>query len=253
MSAAKTMTGGIIPARAGFTPSREGCSYRHPDHPRSRGVYSSPSFLGLPAPGSSPLARGLRRLSDHLGMAARIIPARAGFTLAHAIRIHTSSDHPRSRGVYTDRQATNRNHHGSSPLARGLRAWKSPHSQRSGIIPARAGFTVSPSSCSRCISDHPRSRGVYLRCAFSAPIMAGSSPLARGLLDGITEIKYAARIIPARAGFTWGSRHALGCLTDHPRSRGVYACGSLESQRTRTLPDPCCLHCRPRVRSAELR
>jgi len=27
----------------------------------------------------------------------------------------------------------------------------------------------------------------------------------------------------------------------------------LESQRTRTLPDPCCLHCRPRARSAELR
>ena len=48
------------------------------------------------------------------------------------------------------------------------------------------------------------------------------------------------------------SRPVLGYLSgaDHPRSRGVYTCGSLVSQRTRSLPDPRRLHCRPRARSA---
>ena len=50
---------GIIPARAGFTPSPR-CGSRHvEDHPRSRGVYSSGASLHECSPGSSPLARGL--------------------------------------------------------------------------------------------------------------------------------------------------------------------------------------------------
>ena len=53
-------TGGIIPARAGFT-RRPPCSCPPgKDHPRSRGVYSPPGGPGRPSAGSSPLARGLR-------------------------------------------------------------------------------------------------------------------------------------------------------------------------------------------------
>ena len=52
------------------------------DHPRSRGVYRPSSSSSEMIPGSSPLARGLlappRRCLCH----RRIIPARAGFTLA---------------------------------------------------------------------------------------------------------------------------------------------------------------------------
>ena len=50
----------------------------------------------------------------------------------------------------------------------------------------------------------------------------GSSPLARGLPDGVIWHGGAQRIIPARAGFT---RRPIGRRLhhwDHPRSRGVY-------------------------------
>ena len=52
------------------------------DHPRSRGVY--PKTLEEPSnwPGSSPLARGLPIEDGKAASKRRIIPARAGFTLA---------------------------------------------------------------------------------------------------------------------------------------------------------------------------
>ena len=70
----------IIPACAGFTPSRTGDSHGPRDHPRLRGVYCQPRFFSFRAAGSSPLARGLRRHLSHLRDSRRIIPACAGFT-----------------------------------------------------------------------------------------------------------------------------------------------------------------------------
>ena len=54
------------------------------------------------------------------------------------------------------------------------------------------------------------------------PPSAGSSPLARGLLDYDGGVSARLRIIPARAGFTGGDPHRGGRRGDHPRSRGVY-------------------------------
>ena len=50
---------GIIPARAGFTGARLCGPGLLGDHPRSRGVYSTPARM-IRSRGSSPLARGLR-------------------------------------------------------------------------------------------------------------------------------------------------------------------------------------------------
>ena len=50
--------------------------------------------------------------------------------------------------------------------------------------------------------DHPRSRGVYGVEGRYERAHRGSSPLARGLLSGEMPVLNAARIIPARAGFT---------------------------------------------------
>ena len=52
----------IIPARAGFTRGIQCNSETRRDHPRSRGVYGHGVAAGLDAEGSSPLARGLRRV-----------------------------------------------------------------------------------------------------------------------------------------------------------------------------------------------
>ena len=70
----------IIPARAGFTVEVE-LYVRFPqDHPRSRGVYARGDAQPVHERGSSPLARGLLIAAVTMGVAIRIIPARAGFT-----------------------------------------------------------------------------------------------------------------------------------------------------------------------------
>ena len=50
----------------------------------------------------------------------------------------------------------------------------------------------------------------------------GSSPLARGLPAVLGDARDGAGIIPARAGFTYGSWTYSSLIGDHPRSRGVY-------------------------------
>ena len=60
-SAVRPETPGIIPARAGFTHHCRNHNRRHPDHPRSRGVYKTRCSSSSRAFGSSPLARGLPR------------------------------------------------------------------------------------------------------------------------------------------------------------------------------------------------
>ena len=213
---------GIIPARAGFTPRNARRSARPRDHPRSRGVYWKVSSPGAPSPGSSPLARGLRVFDRHGHSAPRIIPARAGFTPPGRSRDSRRRDHPRSRGVYRAPSGFRENSVGSSPLARGLRTSVGSGTPKTGIIPARAGFTWGWDCFGPAPGDHPRSRGVYASLRGDHVAAVGSSPLARGLHPRAGGRRVALRIIPARAGFT-----ALRCARprscrDHPRSRGVY-------------------------------
>ena len=200
--------------------------------------------------GSSPLARGLRRAGDRLELHLGIIPARAGFTSPTPSVSSRSRDHPRSRGVYAHACMGIHSMIGSSPLARGLPLIAVGPAGRRGIIPARAGFTVAGHTGFGDDADHPRSRGVYLLPREPRTARGGSSPLARGLLGMGVRAVLGPGIIPARAGFTPGAAGSSPPSTDHPRSRGVYTCGSLVSQRTRSLPDPRRLHCRPRACSA---
>ena len=239
-----TVSGRIIPARAGFTPrgtwARRGTS----DHPRSRGVYVTPPSTERSSRGSSPLARGLQLRMPWAVAHARIIPARAGFTRSSSGSCLRSWDHPRSRGVYGEPGGSPVHTNGSSPLARGLRSRCSPPWCSAGIIPARAGFTAPRTwGGSRCW-DHPRSRGVYISRSSSRGMAAGSSPLARGLLvrdvirwrrrldhprsRGVYIRRFWSQLerigsSPLARGLPvsscWGTRSS----TDHPRSRGVYA------------------------------
>ena len=94
------------------------------------------------------------------------------------------------------------------PALRGATARGSPvrRSPQGGIIPARA----------RCTSATARAG-----CA-----TAGSSPLARGALEGVAGVdvvgEVGARIIPARAGCTPVTSAPASPNRDHPRSRGVH-------------------------------
>ena len=193
---------GIIPARAGFTRRDRRRGAVPPDHPRSRGVYARERNRTAPAPGSSPLARGLRRgrLPGHYRPG--IIPARAGFTHVAGVEGVGLGDHPRSRGVYVVALAALLIASGSSPLARGLPGGCQQGDAPPGIIPARAGFTFPRTSLFLGPMDHPRSRGVYPGTGPRPRSGSGSSPLARGLLSVKTYGAQHKGIIPARAGFT---------------------------------------------------
>ena len=218
----------IIPARAGFTAERQGCGRRLRDHPRSRGVYNVPAPPTGWDAGSSPLARGLPSLPGLLSRAGGIIPARAGFTADAGARGGLTGDHPRSRGVYLPAWAAEALAEGSSPLARGLPMEPIITPAVTGIIPARAGFTIPRRAESPGTQDHPRSRGVYGYQIGSLGMSRGSSPLARGLRLGRPPGQHCPRIIPARAGFTGEAGSPGACRTDHPRSRGVYETGRFE-------------------------
>ena len=153
--------------------------------------------------GSSPLARGLRRLRRLRQVTLRIIPARAGFTPRSCVPAPGTGDHPRSRGVYPPPLASASWKSGSSPLARGLPTGQAMSLALRGIIPARAGFTRPSKGRSSPGTDHPRSRGVYQTFnTLEVPVTG---------------------IIPARAGFTRTVLPTTRVSPDHPRSRGVYS------------------------------
>ena len=122
---------------------------------------------------------------------------------------------------------------GSSPLARGLPVHAPSQTDRSRIIPARAGFTASRWDWRSGWRDHPRSRGVYLAGAGGAVSPSGSSPLARGLPRQPQRARHAPGIIPARAGFTPDEGGSGACRQDHPRSRGVYERRHLQVRQRR--------------------
>ena len=132
------------------------------------------------------------------------------------------ADHPRSRGVYGKSRPSAGLGSGSSPRARGLPCRGPGRHRRRGIIPARAGFTGPPPVAPGPPGDHPRSRGVYVKANKDTGEIVGSSPLARGLLNGSPTLGFCAGIIPARAGFTHDEHRRARLRSDHPRSRGVY-------------------------------
>ena len=134
---------GIIPARAGFTETAKPRTASARDHPRSRGVYPAASVAAARVMGSSPLARGLQGDQSSVRENIGIIPARAGFTHVHRRPGRERPDHPRSRGVYEANEWPVAAVVGSSPLARGLLADRTASTVSLGIIPARAGFTVT--------------------------------------------------------------------------------------------------------------
>ena len=192
---------GIIPARAGFTQYITSFLGLYSDHPRSRGVYPASPQGRAERAGSSPLARGLHGIDRSQSPTLRIIPARAGFTVTLAPQGPWAPDHPRSRGVYVSAFPPATAFRGSSPLARGLRRVPPGLLDESRIIPARAGFTTTTTTrVTR--RDHPRSRGVYSSTLGNNSTIAGSSPLARGLLKVDLHFSWSFGIIPARAGFT---------------------------------------------------
>ena len=212
----------IIPALAGNT--------RHPrprttgtrDHPRSRGEYQAPTTSDNWDEGSSPLSRGIPVRVTAVPSGRGIIPALAGNTTANREGDVRYTDHPRSRGEYSEKTRRLCAKCGSSPLSRGILPVL-PHPVRfARIIPALAGNTSITKFRIPSSRDHPRSRGEYVTTGAAEESGIGSSPLSRGILHHAARDVRVRRIIPALAGNTCSPRRKTHPPGDHPRSRGEY-------------------------------
>ena len=146
--AAKVAIGwlGLIPARAGNTPTLRAYRWPAQAHPRSRGEHINSPDKQRAGVGSSPLARGTLFYHSYRSRRTGLIPARAGNTRGCILRVWHGRAHPRSRGEHSSKAERVGNSWGSSPLARGTRKPESPSQPYTGLIPARAGNTWCRSS-----------------------------------------------------------------------------------------------------------
>ena len=171
---------GLIPARAGKTPTSPRGQPSRAAHPRSRGENFSGIKTAAASAGSSPLARGKRLVSKDILRGFGLIPARAGKTRGRSKTPSRRPAHPRSRGENTGHEGVPLGEAGSSPLARGKRQAHRLRDTDEGLIPARAGKTIASWPNNFFKAAHPRSRGENPEAPGIAAAIWGSSPLARG-------------------------------------------------------------------------
>ena len=136
--------------------------------------------------------------------------------------IISSGAHPRSRGEHIISMISVPLGRGSSPLARGTRAYFPLSKGMTGLIPARAGNTFSVFLSLVIIGAHPRSRGEHCPLRREVPQQGGSSPLARGTPNLGRHVIKARGFIPARAGNTGKIPRRRTLFRVHPRSRGEH-------------------------------
>ena len=252
---------GLIPARAGSTGCPPASTPPHGAHPRSRGEHrhqtlaapfwrgSSPLTRGAPPCrhfrpslsgliparagsthsrpirtrwGSSPLARGALGSMGFPCRPAGLIPARAGSTGRWSTASGSCWAHPRSRGEHACTAQLRPWPRGSSPLARGAHLPGGRSGGLPGLIPARAGSTISSRTSRGPSGAHPRSRGEHRLHPSNPPEGKGSSPLARGARTRTPDRPVSGGLIPARAGSTSATWERSRRRWAHPRSRGEH-------------------------------
>ena len=141
------------------------------------------------------------------------------------------------RGEYKPSVSTTIGISGSPPLARGVPNLVASAAAHPRITPACAGSTPEKDRNSRLGRDHPRLRGEYFLRRPLWDYWIGSPPLARGVLDSMSEEIWKDRITPACAGSTSQCRCSNYVEKDHPRLRGeYYLCSDLLQCRRGSPP-----------------
>ena len=151
-----------------------------------------------------------------------LIPARAGSTSDPEPGESAAGAHPRSRGEHQPEIVRLEVPAGSSPLARGTLENTLQYVEDAGLIPARAGNTPRRPPPRMNPRAHPRSRGEHGLFMYEPPPAMGSSPLARGTLEGVGNRVSDIGLIPARAGNTSKISRIGDVERAHPRSRGEH-------------------------------
>ena len=179
----------------------------------------APRAAGL---GSSPHGRGTLHVPDAHRPRHRVIPAWAGNTLPPLAPDPTPGGHPRMGGEHRFGLPPDPWAGGSSPHGRGTRCDTSAGGGIGRVIPAWAGNTRAPGTCTASTAGHPRMGGEHRPPAGNFRVGAGSSPHGRGTRSYPTSYWQTRRVIPAWAGNTrapWGWRP---WRAGHPRMGGEH-------------------------------
>ena len=151
---------------------------------------------------------------------ARITPAHAGKTIKEASLNPPSTDHPRACGENICTRLRPGSGTGSPPRMRGKPQWSSHTNSQARITPAHAGKTLSRSSRSLRLADHPRACGENSMQDSADATLNGSPPRMRGKQLNQCRHHKSNRITPAHAGKTEGKSRIWRRLSDHPRACG---------------------------------
>ncbi len=198
-------------------------------HPRVRGERGPLPTNAVAVLGSSPRARGTRKLACSRVRIHRFIPACAGNATTANRFMLPPSVHPRVRGERIQPVPHAFLLTGSSPRARGtLREALVSHFHHR-FIPACAGNADLGDRMTQEHPVHPRVRGERWGRDSACRSQVGSSPRARGTPSFSPFPWRPCRFIPACAGnaFVAHSQHIL--TTVHPRVRGERASAWLSS------------------------
>ena len=193
---------GLIPARAGKTPSVGRTRSPETAHPRACGENKGPDLVNGHEAGSSPRVRGKPRPLRPRDMEARLIPARAGKTGGGRGGGFVHGAHPRACGENRPTTRASAASAGSSPRVRGkLSNFPDPEFMPR-LIPARAGKTASLSRVWCPGWAHPRACGENVAALSIEDRLLGSSPRVRGKRRPPRARRPQSGLIPARAGKT---------------------------------------------------
>ena len=235
---------GLIPARAGKTPSGRRSPRDVPAHPRACGENAAVIWMVAGPLGSSPRVRGKPRVRVPVRSGRRLIPARAGKTVARSSSGRVSQAHPRACGENRLTALTRIGTAGSSPRVRGKPAMLVCLASSTGLIPARAGKTSQPPAAPSQCPAHPRACGENRDGVLRSMSIGGSSPRVRGKRASDPAASWARGLIPARAGKTASALVVAERPPAHPR-----ACGENGAVDTAARP---ALGSSPRVRGKRL-
>ena len=215
---------GLIPARAGKTPDKNQTHIHTKAHPRAGGENFLIVEVAEKLDGSSPRGRGKLLADQDIPVEIRLIPARAGKTILLTERKVSAWAHPRAGGENQPGCYHARVSLGSSPRGRGKLRFLCVWLTTLGLIPARAGKTLTKTPPEIVSAAHPRAGGENAGLLGSDAGTSGSSPRGRGKLTTQVVRCQADRLIPARAGKTHSTVARSVSHAAHPRAGGENSC-----------------------------
>ena len=208
-----------------------------PVHPRMRGERSFVLGPVLEHVGSSPHARGTLSSVLPAKPPPRFIPACAGNAPAWAWCPPPRAVHPRMRGERLMNTPMLPQSIGSSPHARGTLGCRIRIGSTKRFIPACAGNAGSVPERWPAASVHPRMRGERVSQSRCWTLPNGSSPHARGTLEGSTARSFRTAVHPRMRG----ERSTLEQIRERsagssPHARGTPQAISVAVQARRFIP-----------------